>query len=251
MLPWLAHGHISPFLELAKRLITRNFHIYICSTPIILNSIDKKKNKVLSSDKKYYHEDDSIDSIQLVELQLPSSPDLPSHYHTTNGLPARLMIPLENAYEMSAPRFAEIVNNLKPDLVIYDFNQPWAAEIASSQNIPAVQFVTAGTTLLALGLHQLKTPRGTEFPFPEMRLRDYELEMVRGQRDDDDDVLVSDDKDRTRFLQALERSHKILLIKSCEEIEGKYFGYVSSLIGKKIVPVGTLVQDPGVLFPIS
>ncbi|RVW86822.1 Flavanone 7-O-glucoside 2''-O-beta-L-rhamnosyltransferase [Vitis vinifera] len=39
MLPWLAHGHISPFLELAKKLSRRNFYIYFCSTPVNLGCI--------------------------------------------------------------------------------------------------------------------------------------------------------------------------------------------------------------------
>lgn len=130
---WLT-AIISPFLELAKRLINRNSHIYSCSTPIILSSIDKKKNKLFSSDRKYYHEDDSI---QLVELQLPSSPEFPSQISLTHNqwsldsiqmvelhlpsspeLPSQISLlhnqwspdtsnesndPLKNAYEISAP----------------------------------------------------------------------------------------------------------------------------------------------------
>ncbi|GAA0140014.1 hypothetical protein LIER_01442 [Lithospermum erythrorhizon] len=34
MFPWLAHGHISPFLELAKKLAkSTEFIVYLCSTP--------------------------------------------------------------------------------------------------------------------------------------------------------------------------------------------------------------------------
>ncbi|KAL8544731.1 hypothetical protein ACS0TY_005094 [Phlomoides rotata] len=41
MFPWLAHGHIFPFLELAKRILKiKNFHIYLCTTPINFSSID-------------------------------------------------------------------------------------------------------------------------------------------------------------------------------------------------------------------
>lgn len=77
MLPYLAHGHISPFVELAKHLTkTSCFKIYLCSTPINLDSI---RNRVLENE-----------NIQLVELHLPSSPDLPPRYHSTNGLPDNL-----------------------------------------------------------------------------------------------------------------------------------------------------------------
>lgn len=223
MLPWLAHGHISPFLELAKRLITRNFHIYICSTAINLSSIEKKISPKYS------------ESIDLIELQLPYLPDLPPQYQTTNGLPPRLMITLKNAYEMTAPRFAEIVTNLNPDFVIYDFNQPWAAEISSDLNIPAVQFLTGGAGLLVFGLHMMKNSQ-EKFPFPEIYLRDYEREKLQ-------DVEINDEKDANRFIQAMEKSHKVLLVKSFREIEGKYFDYISSLSGKRVIPLGPLVQD--------
>ncbi|KAI8006852.1 Beta-D-glucosyl crocetin beta-1,6-glucosyltransferase [Camellia lanceoleosa] len=83
MLPWLAHGHIFAFLELTKKLTLKNFYIYFCSAPINLNSI---KNKL--SDK-YHH------SIQLVELHLPSLPELPPHHDTTNGLRTHLIAPLK------------------------------------------------------------------------------------------------------------------------------------------------------------
>ncbi|KAG9153369.1 hypothetical protein Leryth_017274 [Lithospermum erythrorhizon] len=39
MFPWLAHGHISPFLELAKKLAkSTEFIVYLCSTPVNLIS---------------------------------------------------------------------------------------------------------------------------------------------------------------------------------------------------------------------
>ncbi|KAG6398603.1 hypothetical protein SASPL_140070 [Salvia splendens] len=68
MFPWLAHGHVFPFLELAKGLANKHFHVY-CSTAIILDSIRNNLNN---------NNDDS--SIELLELPLPSLPDLPPHY---------------------------------------------------------------------------------------------------------------------------------------------------------------------------
>ncbi len=70
MFPWLAHDHISPFLDLAKKLTNRNFHIYFCSTPINLGPI-----------KQNLYEKHS-QSIQLVEIHLPSPPCL-TFLHTT------------------------------------------------------------------------------------------------------------------------------------------------------------------------
>ncbi|KAK4431104.1 Beta-D-glucosyl crocetin beta-1,6-glucosyltransferase [Sesamum alatum] len=90
MLPRLAYGHISPFLELAKRLSHRNIQTYLCSTPANLSSI---KNKIPG---KY------SSSIHFLELHLPDSfPQLPPHNHTTNGLPPNLISALRKALDLS------------------------------------------------------------------------------------------------------------------------------------------------------
>ncbi|KAA8539172.1 hypothetical protein F0562_025864 [Nyssa sinensis] len=225
MLPWLAHGHISPFLELAKKLTKRNFTTYLCSTPINLNSI-----------KKSITHQHSL-SIQLVELHLPSLPELPPHLHTTNGLPTHLMHALRNAFEMAIPNFADILKTIHPDLVIYDFNQPWTADIASSLNIPAVQFLTIGAVTSSFGFHMLKR-QGEPFPFPAIYLRGYESLNVRQS-------YANDVKDRDRFEGAIKRSCNIILIKTFREIEAKYIDYFSVLAEKKLVPVGPLVRELG------
>ncbi|KAG5574909.1 hypothetical protein H5410_055043 [Solanum commersonii] len=227
MLPWLAHGHISPFLELAKKLTNRNFHIYLCSTPINLSSI--KKNVT----KKY------CESIELVELHLPSLPNLPPHYHTTNGLPPHLMNTLKKAFEIASPNFFKIIQTLNPDLVIYDFNQPWAAEFASSMNIPAIQFLTFSAAIVTLlALHIMFDKSGEKFPFPEIYLREHEMLQIKKSLEESKDKNYKDP-----FNDALRLSRDIVLVKTSRDFEGKYIDYLSKLVSKKIVPVGSLVQD--------
>ncbi|KAL8512757.1 hypothetical protein ACS0TY_019040 [Phlomoides rotata] len=144
--PWLAHGHIFPFLELAKILSRKNFHIYLCSTPINLDSI-KNNLQTDSSDHDF--------CIELVEHHLPSLPELPPHYHTTKNLPPHLLLNLINAFHNSSPNFSEIITNLKPDLLIYDGFQPWSAKTASSQGIPSVHFSTSSSTAISFFHHTL------------------------------------------------------------------------------------------------
>nr|UHH90540.1 UDP-glycosyltransferase [Nicotiana benthamiana] len=223
MVPWLAHGHISPFLELAKKLANRNFHIYMCSTPINLSSIKKNVTEKYSQ------------SIKLVEIHLPSLPNLPPHYHTTNGLPPHLMNTLKTAFEMSGPYFSKILQTLNPDLVIYDYNQPWTAQLALSMNIPAVQLLTFSAAVIALGFHMSKD-KEDKFPFPEIYLREYEMLSLKKA------INESPGKEFP-FCEALRRSRDIVLVKTCRDFEGKYMDYLSTLVSKKIVPVGTLVQE--------
>ncbi|WMV15053.1 hypothetical protein MTR67_008438 [Solanum verrucosum] len=112
MFPYLAYGHITPFFELAKNLSDKGFSIDLCSTPINLSLIKKKITQKYSC------------SIHLVEFHLPNLPELPPHYHTTNGLPIHLQSTLYNAITMSKPQFNEILKDQKPNVLVHDVMQP-------------------------------------------------------------------------------------------------------------------------------
>ncbi|KAF3445348.1 hypothetical protein FNV43_RR10524 [Rhamnella rubrinervis] len=227
MLPWLAHGHISPFLELAKKLTKRNFQIYLCSTPVNLTSIKPKLPQKYSV------------SIKLVELHLPSLPELPPHYHTTKGLPLNLMPTLKQAFDMSRSNFANILSTIKPDLLIYDFLQPWAPQLASSMNIPAVNFISTGAVMVSFVLHAAKyNGVDHEFPYPEIYLSDF-MRANFNQL-----VETSAGEHLDRVLKCFERSNSFILMKTFRDLEGKYMDYLSTTFGVKVVPTGPLVQDP-------
>ncbi|KAL7097841.1 hypothetical protein ACP275_10G168600 [Erythranthe tilingii] len=224
MFPWLAYGHITPYLELAKKLVTKNdsFVVYMCSTPATLTCIDKKVPQNLSN------------SIKLVPFHLPNTQGLPSNFHTTNGLPSHLIPTLRETLDSSANEFSRILEKLTPDLVVYDCFQPWAASVARDRKIAAVEFLTSGAASTGHLYHQLLHP-GIEFPFSkDIYHRDY-----------DDMTFVLEtiaSVERTKnVLEGARVSDKIVLIKGCREIEGKYIDYASSLMGKKFVPVGPLV----------
>ncbi|KAJ4845375.1 hypothetical protein Tsubulata_050614 [Turnera subulata] len=215
MFPWLAHGHVTPFLELAKKLSKRNIFVYLCSTSINLDPIKEK----LPREVKF-------PSIELVELHLPSLPDLPPHYHTTKGLPPHLHKTLAKAFDMASPDFHRILTSLKPDLLITDF-QPWALASALSLNIPVVGLMLGSSIFV---VDALKKVTGASFPLRCNYLRDYP---------NNHDLTLGD-----RILQSCERSSTILLVRGFKDIEARYLDELSVLTSKKIVPVGPLVQDP-------
>ncbi|KAH7850663.1 hypothetical protein Vadar_001176 [Vaccinium darrowii] len=225
MFPWLAHGHISPFLELAKTLSRRNFNIYLCSTPVNLSCIQKKIGE------KY------ANSITLVEIQVPTLPGLPQNYHTTKNLPPHLMPTLKTAFDRSANNFSKLLKTHKPDLLIYDTIQPWAPIIASKHDIPAVAFVATSATMTSFMLHRYKNP-GTKFPFKDIYLNDHEDSNLVHLLQSSENYY----KGKNRFFECLKRSCGMILIKSLREIEGKYVDHLSLLAKKKIVPVGPLVE---------
>ncbi|KAK4477889.1 hypothetical protein RD792_017154 [Penstemon davidsonii] len=224
MFPWLAHGHVFPFLELAKRLSRKNFKIYFCSTSINLDSI-----------KKSFNLDEF--SIELVELQLPSTPELPPQYHTTKNIPPNLMPTLMQAFQDSSSNFSNIITKIKPDLLIYDAFQPWAAKFASSQGIPSVHFSTSGSTQFSF-FHHFHTYRSFDtFPYPAIYHHEYETRDLFTQGGS----IKVKDAGKGFVFGIFDLSHEIVLIKSCKVIEDKYIDYFSELSHKRVVPVGSLI----------
>ncbi|CAL5363382.1 unnamed protein product [Camellia sinensis] len=203
----------------------KNFHIYFCSTPINLKSIKKTITDKYSL------------SIELVEIHLPSLPELPPHHHTTNGLPLHLNSTLQEAFEMASPNF-NILKTLSPDLVIYDFLPSWARPIASSYNIPAVQLMTTGAMEVSFGQHMFHHP-GVEFPFPAIHLQEFHEKLFR--------QMVVDGAKTTKERQVAPVNNdqppcNIMLFNTFRELEGKYIDHLSATGNQRVVPVGPLVQ---------
>ncbi|KAK4477897.1 hypothetical protein RD792_017162 [Penstemon davidsonii] len=223
MFPWLAHGHIFPFLELAKRLSKKNFTMYLCSTPINLDSIKKDQSNYSSS-------------IELIELQIPESDELPQELHTTKNLPPNLLPILLQTFQKSSSSFKDIINSLKPDLLIYDFFQPWAPKYALSKGISSVNFVTSGATPCSFYHHMYTNGTSSNFISQAIYILDQEKIDVRARlqanlKDADEDFAFGN----------FTMSSEIILVKSCSEVEAKYIDYLSVLSKKRIVPTGPLI----------
>ncbi|KAL3626137.1 hypothetical protein CASFOL_029686 [Castilleja foliolosa] len=229
MFPWLAYSHVFPYLELAKQLSkNKHFHIYFCSSAI---NLDYVKKHILSNQS----------SIELVQLHVPSSPELPPHLHTTKNLPAHLNPALLRAFQASSSSFSEILSAIKPDLLIYDFFQPWAPKLALSQNIPSVYFATSGAAPFSFFHHLYTHGPSSPFPYPEIYLFDHEKVDIRAK------VVEHPVKEADNNYFAFgnfELSSEIVLIKSFKGLEDKYINYLSRLCNKKVVPTGPLVAGP-------
>ncbi|XP_038902129.1 UDP-glucosyltransferase 29-like [Benincasa hispida] len=232
MFPWIGYGHISAYLELAKALSRRNnFYIYFCSTPVNLDSI---KPKLIPSSSS------SSSSIEFVELHLPSSPEFPPHLHTTNALPPHLTPTLHQAFAAAAPRFEAILQTLCPHLLIYDCLQPWAPRIASSLNIPAINFNTTASSIICHALHNIHYP-DSKFPLSDFVLHDYwKAKYITA----DGTTTERARRVRESFLYCLNASRDVTLINSFREMEGEYMDYLSVLLKKKVIAVGPLVYEP-------
>ncbi|KAL8490701.1 hypothetical protein ACS0TY_022631 [Phlomoides rotata] len=229
MSPWLAHGHIFPFLELANKILKyKNFHIYLCTTAINFSSINK-----------FIHQNHLQNSLQVLELHLEPNPNLPPHYQTTKNLPSHLNLTLLKAFQTARSSFSDILAALKPNLVIFDF-QPWAATLAASRGIPAVHFATVGAAHRSF-VHNSYISLNDDFPFPELYLQDNEKRSLDNLMKFLYEDVFNGDKD-VLFVN-FRLSSEIVLLKTSKGLEGKYIDYLSSVTKKRILGVGSLVAD--------
>ncbi|KAL8519468.1 hypothetical protein ACS0TY_010412 [Phlomoides rotata] len=230
MFPWLAHGHIFPYLELAKRISKKkNFHIHVCSTAINLSSINQ-----------FIHKNSLAESMQVVELHLEPSPQLPPHYHTTKNLPSNLKRTLLEAFQTAKSSFSNIIATLKPNLIIYDIFQPWVPDLASQLSVPAVHFTPFGAAVMSYVHHHYVTWKH-DFPFPELRLQDHVKKSV------DEFIEFARarfyNQDKGMIFVNFNKSSEIALMKTSRGLEGKYIDYFSSIPNSRIIPVGPLVTS--------
>jgi hypothetical protein len=233
MFPWLAHGHISPYLELARRLTSEDggdvdVTVDLVSTPVNLSAIARQQTP----------------RIRFVELHLPAALDLPPALHTTKHLPARLMPALKRACDLAAPRFGALLDELRPDLLLFDFLYPWAPLEAASRGVPAVHLSTCSAAATSFMVHWFGSARaGRAFPFQGVGLGGAEEEAKYTSlllREHPDGLVP----ERDRLLLSLARSSGFVAIKTCADIERPYMGYLSELLGgKEMVPIGPLLVD--------
>ncbi|KAM3360211.1 beta-D-glucosyl crocetin beta-1,6-glucosyltransferase [Capsicum galapagoense] len=225
MFPWLAYGHISPFLELAKKLADRGFTIRVCSTVISHETINRE------IPEKYRG------SIKIVELRLAKFPELPPHCCTTNDVPPDIDSIVLKTLKLSKPNFTKILKNLKPDLLIYDLLLEWAEGLANEQKIPAIKLITMGAAVFSYLFNAVRKPE-VEFPFPNICLGKSELvelgeiiaKTAKEREPDDADPFAKGNM-------------QVMLISTSRTIEAKYIDFLSELSNWKVIPVGLPIKN--------
>ncbi|MCL7043495.1 hypothetical protein MKW94_018260 [Papaver nudicaule] len=125
LFPWLAFGHVIPFLELSKSFASQGgIKISFISTPSIIGRLPPIHPPSLKS------------LIDLMSIVLPSVDKLPAGCEATVDLKdEEQMQYLKKAYdELQAP-VELLLNQIKPDLIIFDLINCWIP------NVGAVIFV--------------------------------------------------------------------------------------------------------------
>ncbi|KAM1142826.1 hypothetical protein ACFX2I_031717 [Malus domestica] len=142
MLPFMAQGHIIPFLALAKQIQElTNFTITIATTPLNIKSLQSTISTASSNHN----------NIHLAELPFCSSDhDLPPNTETTENLPFPKIINLFAASVALEPPSRRLISDIiekegRPPLcLISDVFFGWATDLANSLGTVNVSFTTGG-----------------------------------------------------------------------------------------------------------
>ncbi|KAG8383622.1 hypothetical protein BUALT_Bualt04G0033200 [Buddleja alternifolia] len=244
MFPWLAFGHIIPYLELSKFLAEKGHKISFISTPRNIDRLPKLPPEFASS-------------INRVKIPLPKIPELPEYAEATMDIRGEDMQYLKKAYdglEAGLTRFLE--ESGVPDWIIYDFSPHWLPPLAQRLGISRAFFLIINAWFLAFfgpvddlisGSDYRTKPE--DFMVPpkwvkfetKVAYRRFEANWMVGAGQKNDSGFT----DFYRQGKVIEGCEAILL-RHCYEFEPDWLTVVEELYNRPVVPLGLMppkVQD--------
>lgn len=133
--PWLAFGHLIPFLELSKRLARRGHAVTFVSTPRNVSRLPPIPPSLSGR-------------VRLVTLPLPPVDGLPEGAESTADIPPEKVDLLKAAFDGLAAPFADLLTaacgdhrrgedglERRPDWIVLDFAHHWLCPIADQHKV--------------------------------------------------------------------------------------------------------------------
>ncbi|KAI3975174.1 hypothetical protein MKX01_020575 [Papaver californicum] len=242
LFPWLAFGHIIPFLELSKNLASNgngDIQISFVSTPSII-----KRLPPIHPPKLRAH-------INLISIDLPSVENLPAGCEATVDLKDEEQTQyLKIAYDLLQAPIEKFLNRIKPDLIICDVINCWIPEIGAKLNIPTALFsVSYAPSLAFIGppseFKESNSSRSPEYltSLPEWIHFPSSLAYRHHEAVSMNEILNTKDASglsaSDRLVKVIEGC-KFILVKSVVELDGDYVNLLKDLYQKPVIPIGLL-----------
>ncbi|KAF7076346.1 hypothetical protein CFC21_081010 [Triticum aestivum] len=218
IVPWLAFGHMLPYLELAERLASRGHRVSYVSTPRNLARLPPLRPA-------------AAPRVDLVALPLPRVDGLPDGAESTNDVPVDQRELHLKAFDGLAAPFAEFMaaacadEGTRPHWVIADSFHHWVAVAAVQQKVPCAMLLP---TAAVIAIARAET---------RPRYKQEDMAPMYGDQGASGMSLAQ------RWLLTKERS-ALGVIRSCVEWEPESFPLVQPLLGMPVVPLGLLPPSP-------
>ncbi|KAH9295169.1 hypothetical protein KI387_038757 [Taxus chinensis] len=244
MVPWLAQGHINPFINLCKTLASHGaVRLSFVSTPVNI-----------SRTRARFHGDQPI---ELLELALPLVDGLPLGAECTSDIKPEMSHLLHAAFGRLEKPFENLLRRLSPDFVIHDLPAHWAGAVAAKLGIPSLVFDVYSPVASSYVLSQArshgsgsgttKTPEDLTRPPPDYPSAAISWRLFEARQVLRLFVPGHGGAKVTDFMWAAYQRSSGILIKSCFEEEEKYLQYLRDGTGKPVISAGPLMLPlPGV-----
>ncbi|KAK1300150.1 putative UDP-rhamnose:rhamnosyltransferase 1 [Acorus calamus] len=237
MFPWLASGHLIPFLELSKALAKKGHTISYITTPRNLTRLPPNLSHL----------------INLIGFPLPAVNHLPSDVDLTIDLPSNYLRPyLRIAYDALEPQLSAFLDSSSPDWLILDYAPYWAARVARARGVRCAFFslfsasclTFYGTPSALVGGEGARTtpeeltvsPDWIPFPSPVV-YRPHEARKIFNPDEARDNSGVSE---AYRFSVVI-ADCDIVAVRSCGELERDYLKLLETyMYHKPVIPLGLL-----------
>ncbi|XP_009795659.1 UDP-glycosyltransferase 91A1-like [Nicotiana sylvestris] len=237
MFPWLAFGHMIPYLELAKLLAKKGHKISFFSTPKNIQRLPKLPPNLKPK-------------IEFITLQLPHVENLPENAEATIDLPYNKVRYLKIAFDKLQESMPKLIETLSPDFVIQDFASYWLVPITKKSQTPTIYFSIFPATGLSMGGDPSSIIIGDDdrvkpedftvkpkwVPFEtNVRPSFYQI-----QRMFNDLVIDGGNVSDIYRLAVTVKGVDVVAIRSCYEFEGEWLQVIENLYEKEIIPIGLL-----------
>ncbi|KAI3506937.1 hypothetical protein L1887_21593 [Cichorium endivia] len=127
MFPFLAFGHISPFVQLANKLTAYSgVRISFLAASANVRRIETMLNRTATT--------------QIIALTLPHVDGLPEGIENTADTSPATVELLKVALDLMQPQIKNLLTDLNPNFVVFDFAQWWLPTIASEIGIRTICF---------------------------------------------------------------------------------------------------------------
>ncbi|WOK91810.1 UDP-rhamnose:rhamnosyltransferase 1 [Canna indica] len=244
--PWLAFGHMLPFLECSKSLAKRGHRVSFISTP---RNIERLSSNIPS---------DLSPLFNFVSFPLPQVENLPVGAESTNDilLPDQVQF-LKKAVDGLQTNFSQFLQNStpKPDWIMVDFFYHWAPPIASEFKIQCAFFHILPASFVNFMWGDMEAAvadngawRKTveEFtvvpkwipPPSNLAYRLHEAKSLLFAYQDN----ASGMADLKRF-SIVAKGCSLFVIRGCLEFDPVMFSLAEQLFKKPCIPVGLLLGD--------
>uniref|UniRef100_A0A2P2KLZ1 Putative UDP-rhamnose:rhamnosyltransferase 1 n=1 Tax=Rhizophora mucronata TaxID=61149 RepID=A0A2P2KLZ1_RHIMU len=228
--PWLAFGHLIPYLELSKLIAQKGQQVSFISTPRNIQRLPKIPPNLAQN-------------INFVILNLSPTENLPPKAEATADVPFHTIPYLKRAFDGLQDSLAHFLETSKPDWVICDFAPHWLPPITTRLGFfgPSSQVMINGDDPRTLPEHFTVSPEWVPFP-SKIAFRLHEAKRFL----DHFEVNPSGLSDLYRFGSVIAGSDAIF-IRSCMELEADFLRLVAEIHGKPAIPLGILPPSSAVV----